>query len=94
MLTPLKPHFYVVKLGLQGYTLFFLFLLKNLSKAVLTHTHNICFEKKCEKYLNFLSENFPCFGCKIFNIFEKACFHNVVEKSALSGSWPSCSKHR
>ena len=26
---PIKPHFYIVKLGLQGYTLFFLFLLKN-----------------------------------------------------------------
>ena len=25
----LKPHFYIVKLGLQGYTLFLLFLLKN-----------------------------------------------------------------
>ena len=25
---PLKPHFYIVKLGLQGYTLFFLFLFK------------------------------------------------------------------
>ena len=24
----LKPHFYIVKLGLQGYTLYFLFLLK------------------------------------------------------------------
>ena len=27
---PLKPHFYIVKLGLEGYTLFFLFLLKNI----------------------------------------------------------------
>ena len=27
---PLKPHFYIVKLGLQGYTLLFLFLLKNI----------------------------------------------------------------
>ena len=27
---PLKPHCYIVKLGLQGYTLFFLFLLKNI----------------------------------------------------------------
>ena len=27
---PLKPHFYIVKLGLQGYTLFSLFLLKNI----------------------------------------------------------------
>ena len=27
---PLKRHFYIVKLGLQGYTLFFFFLLKNI----------------------------------------------------------------
>ena len=27
---PLKPHFYIVNWGLQGYTLFFLFLLKNI----------------------------------------------------------------
>ena len=27
---PLQPHFYIVKWGLQGYTLFFLFLLKNI----------------------------------------------------------------
>ena len=26
---PLKPHFYIVKIGLQGYTLFSLFLIKN-----------------------------------------------------------------
>ena len=26
----LKPQFYIVKLGLQGYTLFFLYLLKNI----------------------------------------------------------------
>ena len=64
---PLKPHFYVVKLGLQGYTLFFLFLLKNIDcgyslelpqKAVLTSTINLFFEQKYKKYQNFLSENF------------------------------------
>ena len=27
---PLKPHYYIVNWGLQGYTLFFLFLLKNI----------------------------------------------------------------
>ena len=27
---PLKPHFYIEKLGFTGYTLFFLFLLKNI----------------------------------------------------------------
>ena len=30
ILTPLKPHFYIIKLGLQGYTLFYLCLLKNI----------------------------------------------------------------
>ena len=50
---PLKPPFYLVKLGFTGYALFFLFLLKNidcgyllecLCEAVLTSTHNLCFE--------------------------------------------------
>ena len=27
-------------------------------EAVLTSTHNLCFEQKYEKYQNFLSENF------------------------------------
>ena len=30
-----------------------------LAEAVLTGTHNLCFEQKYEKYQNFLSENFP-----------------------------------
>ena len=29
-----------------------------LGEAVLTSTHNLCFEQKLEKYQNFLSENF------------------------------------
>ena len=41
-----------------------------LDEAVLTSTHNLCFEQEYEKYQNFLFENFPFFGCKIFNIFE------------------------
>ena len=28
---PLKPHFYIVKLGLQGYALFFLYMLENIN---------------------------------------------------------------
>ena len=57
---PLKPHFYIVKLGFTGVYLIFLFLLKNIDcvEAVLTSTHNLCFEQKYEKYQNFLSENF------------------------------------
>ena len=30
---PLKPHFYIVKLGFTGYTLFFLFLLKDIDSG-------------------------------------------------------------
>ena len=65
---PLKPHSYAVKLGLQGYTLFFLFLLKTkivgtrqnrLVEAVLTSTHNLCFFSRNKKNIRiFLSENF------------------------------------
>ena len=55
---PLKPHFYIVKLGFTG----------ELAEAVLTSTHNLCFEQKYEKYQNFLSENFPCLVVK-FSIY-------------------------
>ena len=66
---PLKPHFYIV----QGYTLLFLFLLKNIDcgyllelpgEAVLRSTHNLCFEQKYEKYQRFLSENFQLLKVK------------------------------
>ena len=57
---PLKPNFYIAKLGYAGVYLFFLFLLQNidcggggggrggggLAEAVLTCTHNLCFEQK------------------------------------------------
>ena len=53
---PLEPHFYIAKLGFAGVYLFFLFLLQNIDcgyslepprrEAVLTCTHNICFEQK------------------------------------------------
>ena len=53
---------------MQGYTLFFLFLFKNIDCGYslepprrggsTDYTHNLCFEQKYEKYQNFLSENF------------------------------------
>ena len=66
---PLKPHFYIVKLGLTGIYIIFL-ISAQLAEAVLTSTHNLCFEQKYEKYHSFLSENFKIFGGKIFYIFE------------------------
>ena len=61
---PHKPHFYIVKLRFTGVYIIFLFLLKNIDcvyslepprrgGAVLTSTHNLCFEQKYEKYQNF-----------------------------------------
>ena len=37
-------------------------------KAVLTSTHDLCFEQKCEKYMSDLSENFQ-FLEVIFSIY-------------------------
>ena len=39
-----------------------------LDEAVLTNTHNLCFEQKYEKYQNFLSENFQFLEVK-FSIY-------------------------
>ena len=39
---PLKPHFYIVKLGFTGVYIIFL-----ISEAVLASTHNLWFEQKC-----------------------------------------------
>ena len=56
---PLKPHFYIVKLGFTGVCIIFFFLPKTwivgtrqnrLAEAVLTSTHNLCLEQKYEGY--------------------------------------------
>ena len=56
---PLKSHLYIEKLGFTGIYIIFLFLLNNIDcgysleppgEAVLTGTHNLCFEQKYEKY--------------------------------------------
>ena len=56
---PLKPHFYIVKLGFTGIYIIFLISAQNIDcgyplepprlvEAVLTSTHNLCFEQKYE----------------------------------------------
>ena len=55
-----------------------------IGEAVLTSTHNLCFEQKYKKYQNLLSEKLPFFGGKIFSVFEEACFRNVLY---LKFSW-------
>ena len=88
---PLKPHFYIVKLGFPGEL--FLGLLENidcfgtrqnrLGEAVLTSTHNLCFEQKYEKYLSFLSENFQILKMK-FSIYLKRA--HAMAKSKTSNA--------
>ena len=72
---PLKPHFYIVKLGFTGVYIVFL-ISAYLIEAVLTSTHNVCFEQKYVKYRIFYLIFFLFFDGKIFSIFEYACFRN------------------
>ena len=47
-----------------------------LTEAVLTSTHNLCFEQKYEKYQSFLSENFQFLEVK-FSIYLNRRFRDV-----------------
>ena len=78
---PFQPHFYIVKLGFTVVYIIFLISAKKtsivgtrlnrLGEAVLTNTHNLCFEQKYEKYQIFFFWKFSFFlGGKIFSIFE------------------------
>ena len=55
---PLKPRFYIVKVGLTGVYIVFLISALKHRLRVLTDTHNLCFEQKYEKISDFLSEIF------------------------------------
>ena len=81
---PLKPHFYVLKLGFTGYTLFFSFLLKDIDcgyslepprRAVLTSTTIYVLSRQMKNIRVFIWK-FPVFGGKLFYIFKKASFRN------------------
>ena len=52
---PLKPHFYIVKLGNSGVYIIFLI---SAQKHRLCQKHNLCFEQKFEKYQNFYMKIF------------------------------------
>ena len=89
---PLKPHFFIVKLGFIGYTLFFTFLLKNIDcgyslepprRGGSNEYPHLCFEQKHEKYRNFLYEKFHFFfGGKIFVYLNRHVF--VMHLGSLS----------
>ena len=73
---PLKPHFYMAKLGFTGLNIIFLIFAQNIdcgysleppAKAILTSTHNLCFEQKYEN-IRFLSKNLQFLEVK-FSIY-------------------------
>ena len=66
---PLKPHFYIIKLGVTGvYIIFFLFLFTKIDcghslepprrGGSNEYPQSMCFDQKYEKYQSFLCENF------------------------------------
>ena len=57
--TPCKPHFHIVKLVFTRAYIIFFFFAQNIDCR---YTHNLCFERKEEKYHNFSSEN-----CHFYN---------------------------
>ena len=80
---PLKPHFYIVKLGFTGVYIIFLISAQNIDcgyslepprRVVLTSTHNLCFEQKYEKYRRFLSEIFQFLEMKFSMYLNRRVF--------------------
>ena len=65
MLTQLNPLLYS-KTGFTGVYIMFVFI----GKAVLTSTHNLCFEQKLENYMNFSFESFQFLVVK-FSVYLK-----------------------
>ena len=59
---PLKPHFYIVKLGFTVHISFLIFA-KKIGETVLTSTHNLCFKQKYENYQNFYLKAFSFWWC-------------------------------
>ena len=72
-----EPHFYVVKLEFTRYTLFFLFLLKNIDCDYLLEP--LCFEQKYETISEVLSENFQFLVVK-FSIYLNRCVFIMKRK--------------
>ena len=72
----LIPHIYIVKLGFtRVYIVFLISAQKHrlwVAEAVLTSTHNQCFEQKYKKNISFFFFfwNFSVFGGEVFYIFE------------------------
>ena len=86
---PLKPHFYIVKLGFTGVYIIFLISAQNIDcgysleppqRGGSTKYHYLCFEQKYEKYRSFLSENFQFLEMKFSIYLNRRVFVMVVKR--------------
>ena len=68
---PLTPLLYS-KTGVYRGILYFSYFCS--AEAVLTSTHNLCFEQKYEKYQSFLTENFQFLEVKFSTYFNMCVF--------------------
>ena len=101
---PLKPHFYIAKLGFTGVYIIFLISAQKhrlwvlvrtassnrLGEAVLTSTHDLCFEQTYIKYQNFSSENVHFLMVKFSKYLNRRVFvMNVMTAwKGINLSWP------
>ena len=49
----------------------------HLTEAVLTCTHDLCFEQKLQKYYIFSSENYRFYSREILQYIARTCLRNV-----------------
>ena len=84
---PLKPHFYIVKLGFTGEYIIFLISAQNIDcvyslepprRGGSNEYHNLCFVQKYEKYQNFLSEIFHFLVVKYSILLYRRVFRNEI----------------
>ena len=83
---PLKPHFYIVKLGFTGVYIIFLISAQNIDCGYSLEpplTHNLCFEQNYEKYQIILSENFQCLVVKFSIYLNRRVFVMCPGKASL-----------
>ena len=96
---PLKPHFYIVKLGFTGVYIIFLISAPTHRLWVLVRTASprrfkrvptiYVFEQKYEKYQNFLSENFQFLEVKLSIYLNRRVFVMYTQRGSVSGSCPT-----
>ena len=95
---PLKPHFYIVKLGFTGlYIIFLIFAWKHrlwvLVRTASPSTHNLYFEQKYEKYQSFLSEKFQFLEVKFSKYSNRPVFV-MIRQGCITEALPGVMGNR